>query len=178
MGRRGPAKASKGVLEARGSRVAKKRKPDPLPPCPEELPCPKWLTGMAREVWGRLVPMLHRAGIIREADRHVLERYCVAYAQWRGILEWLDVSGTQIVSRDPTSGVVVKIEEFPQVRRAERLADQMLRMERHLGLTPAARADLVGDQISPHENRGGARPGQTGRPKDKTRFFRMVGGGG
>lgn len=44
------------------------------------LPCPEHLSSKAKSAWGRVAPMLHRMGVLTEADALALEQLCGAYA--------------------------------------------------------------------------------------------------
>lgn len=157
-------------LKQRGSRRAKARKgePQPDPSVPE---CPRWLSAVARDVWADLVPQLAQMGVLGRCDRNALTRYCQMFAEWRQVTKFLmDNEETQMM-RDK-SGMFTKQVERPQVKRSERLASQLLALERQFGLTPSARADLAVPVQNPDENRG--------KDRDKGRFFgkpRLVKGG-
>jgi len=65
---------------------------------------------------------------------------------------YLEIRGAP--TRKQPSGTVKELVEVPQVRQAERLADQLLKLEREFGLTPAARANLAVPRKNEDEKRG------------------------
>ena len=182
MGKRGPAKTSKKVLEQRGSKRARRRTPEPKPK-PEDdggPQCPDWILPVGKLVWARLVPSLRAAGVVTAWDENLLTRYCQTFAKWVEAEQFIMAGGGDSIPVDDGKGTVLVVKEPPVVRRAERLGDALLRMERHLGLTPAARADMVLTVADPDENRGGARPrpgGAATQPKviDLDTFKREAG---
>jgi P27 family predicted phage terminase small subunit len=91
--------------------------------------------------------------ILGTCDRNALARYCQMFAQWRENTEFLTEHDETRMLRDKL-GHFTKQEERPQVKRTERLAQQLLALERQFGLTPAARADLAMPTENPDENRG------------------------
>lgn len=139
MGKRGPRPTPTAILEARGSRKAEGRKNEPqtsgLPECPE------WVTDDARAIWGRAIDHLQELGVIGRADENALIRYCVTFARWMECERFIQDNGM-------TNGS----DEYPQVTRASRLSEQLLKLEREFGLTPAARVNLT--PTNPAANKG------------------------
>ena len=163
MGRRGPVKIPTKILSMRGSPLAKRRMEEPEGE-PGRPTCPAWLSKEAKRAWRELLPMIDGMGILSRTDRNALARYCQTWAKWRLAEEWMMKHGDHIAVQDST-GKVVEIKEPPQVVRAIRLADQLLRLEQQFGLTPSARAGLAKEKRDPYENRGRK------RAEDRERFF-------
>src|SRR5579872_6378525 len=57
---------------------------------------PSHLGAAEREVWDRVVTLLEARGTLTEADRFVIEKYCVLYVRWRTEQEVLNNEGTMI----------------------------------------------------------------------------------
>lgn len=152
MGERGPARTPTRLLDLRGSWRAKLRKDEPQPDRSRPQ-CPRWLRTEAKRAWKRLVPQLEAMGVLARCDRNALARYCQTFAKWRECEEWLMQNGSVFPIKDG-SGQPVGLGEFPQVARAMRLGEQLLRLEKQFGLTPSARAGLAIDHHNPFENRG------------------------
>ena len=81
MGKRGPKKKPKKILENRGSRALETREgcPDGVPGTPKR---PRSLDADERKVWDRVVPRLEAMGVLCESDEDVLIRYCADFARW------------------------------------------------------------------------------------------------
>ena len=152
MGERGPARTPTKILEMRGSWRAKARAGEPKPERMRPR-CPRWLSAAAKRAWRRLMPQLEQMGILGRCDREALARYCMMWAKWREVEIWLMEHGDCYPERDG-SGEVVGLKEYPQVARAIRLSEHLLRLEKQFGLTPAARAGMAQEKQNPFENRG------------------------
>lgn len=158
MGKRGPPKKPTAILKARGSWRADERADAEMP---EGIPeAPAWLQGAGRVHWYHLMPMLCAARVVRQTDGPALARYCALWGRWRQAEEWLDRHGTHheksvqvrdengIPQLDAQGQVVLhilEVEEWPQVKRAIRLAESLTRLEDRFGLNPSARASVGGD---------------------------------
>lgn len=140
MAKRGPAPTPTAVLSARGSWRAKTRTGEPKAAGTPRRP--KWLTDEAGKVWARVYPLLTNMGVARRVDENALARYCDTFARWRECCEFIDKHGMVIPVKD-ADGKLRDMKEFPQVGRASRLADQLLKLEQQFGMTPSARASLV-----------------------------------
>lgn len=150
MGKRGPRPTPTAILEARGSRKVKGRPPEPK--SDGRPACPAWLPENAKQVWRKALRHLSEMGVVGKVDANALARYCVTFARWRECEEFIQQFGmTQTYKQD---GRVV-IEEFPQVSRASRLSDQLLKIEREFGMTPAARVNLTPTKAAGSEAKHG-----------------------
>ena len=65
--------------------------------------------------------------------------------RWRAAEDFLQQQGDTYLLKD-ANGRVTGVKAYPQVRIAAQLAEQLLRLEQHFGLTPAARARLSAPQ--------------------------------
>lgn len=135
----GPPKTPTAILEARGSWLAKTRTNEPEATGEPEKPA--HLTGLASEAWDRLLPLLMGLGVAGAVDADALARYCSIYARWRACEAFIAKHGMVLPALD-ADGKLCDMKEFPQVGRASRLADQLLRLEQQFGMTPSARATL------------------------------------
>lgn len=142
MGLRGPAPTPTNVLQMRGSWRANMRKSEPKPKRIRP-PCPRWLDARARKAWRTLAPKLKGMRVLTEVDQNALARYCQLWSRWREAEEFIAKRGTTYSVRDK-EGNVVSLKKYPQVAMADELADKLLRLEQHFGLTPSARTRLPG----------------------------------
>lgn len=97
--------------------------------------CPRWLDKDARAVWHLLIPQLATIGLATKLDRNALTRYCRLFARWMNAEKHLQKHGTTIATEK-------QVVAAPEVREADSLASQLLRLEQNFGLTPSARASL------------------------------------
>ncbi len=157
MGTRGPQPTPTAQLKMRGSWLAKTRDDEPKPDaeCPR---CPAWLSPKAKAVWRRVVPQLHAIGMLARVDRDAMERYCATFILWRETMKALQTGGYVVPIRDE-AGKVIDYKDRPEVGRVMRLGEQLNRMCREFGLTPAARAGMS------------ATPAQS-EPQGASRFFK------
>lgn len=163
MGKRGPLPTPTNVLKMRGSWRAKTRPLEPAPPAAEKPPCPAWLDADARKVWRALIPQLARLGVLTRLDQHALARYCTLWVRWRKMETLLAEKGELVISYTE-EGAVAGVHVTPYVAIASTLADKLLRLEQHFGMTPSARAALHVEIPDPHA--------PTDDPKAK--FFRQA----
>ena len=158
MGKRGPQPTPAAVLQMRGSPLARQRLRGEPRPDPTRPTCPSWITDEAKRLWRELVPDLAKMGCLGRCDRTMLTLLVQTWADWREAEEFLAKHGTTYpVIRD---GQPPEFRQYPHVRMARQLSEQVLRFGREFGLTPAARAGL-GKVATP--------PAQ--EPVGKARFF-------
>ncbi len=144
MGTRGPPPTPTNVLAMRGSWRANRNPNEPRPQRGRPR-CPKWLDAYAKAAWKQLIPKLDAMGVLTTADKNALVRYCRLWSRWRQAEEFLQKRGDSYLAKD-SQGNLKGIRAYPQVRMANQLAEQLLRLENHFGLTPAARARLEAPQ--------------------------------
>lgn len=145
MGARGPKPKNPALKLLPGAREPQKdrriRKGAPVRPAE--------LTGEAAAEWDRLVPDLDAAGLLAVADRGILTAYCLAWADMLAARVEISRVGRWVMVAQQTSrgeSLGVKPVEHPACKL---LADASRRVEKFgaaLGLTPAARSRLEGDQ--------------------------------
>jgi len=83
VGARGPAPKPTAlkVLEGNpGKRALNKAEPKPRPLMPR---MPEWLVGLAADFWQRNGKMLHKLGVLTEADTESFAKLCQSYQSWR-----------------------------------------------------------------------------------------------
>lgn len=115
---------------------------EPAPPDGKPIR-PSWLTDeIAQECWRHTTRLLDAMGLATKAEAAILARYCTIYARWRRVQEFLQKNGEVYTIRDD-AGQPKYVQQWPQVNIAAKLADQMLRVEQELGLTPSARTRIT-----------------------------------
>ncbi len=155
MGQRGPLRTPTKVLAMRGSWLADTRNDEPEPASGSPQ-CPKGLVAPARRHWKRVVRDLAGMRILARCDQQAIGRYCQMTVRWWELEAFLTQEGSTYTDEHG------RLCEYPQAGQAVRLADQLLKLEKHFGLTPAARAGMAIKRENPIENRG------------KDRFFKQA----
>lgn len=105
---------------------------------------PDCLGERGRVIWARAVAILTGMRVLTDADHNALTRYCRQMERWEAAEAFIRAHGETFARKD-ADGRVLEIVEFPEVGRAQRLSDSLLRIENHFGLTPSARASLKVD---------------------------------
>ena len=98
--------------------------------------CPRWLTGDARRAWRRLAPVLHRSGLLTQADRNALARYCQLWSRYLSAEQHLQEHGS--IHKLP-SGYVA---QSPYVAIAKQLSVLLAQLESSFGMSPASRSRI------------------------------------
>ena len=146
MGRRGPPPTPTPILKLRGSTLVNQRRERDEAKGPVGRPtCPKWLDADAKAVWKNLVPMLEQMGVLTRIDGNALARYCRLWTRWRKAEAFIDQRGDMYPLKDER-GNVRCFQQWPQVGIANKLAQQLTRLEQEFGLTPSARTRVKADQ--------------------------------
>jgi P27 family predicted phage terminase small subunit len=109
------------------------KEPEPIEGVPE---CPEYLTGHAREEWGRIVSILAGMRLANRSDVAALELYCRAYGDWRDACEKVAKLG-QVLFTKKNSEPIVRRNPFDIVR--EKNAALCLKLLTEFGLTPSSR---------------------------------------
>ncbi len=165
MGLRGPKPTPTKILQMRGSWRATQRQAEPTVEA-KIPPRPAWLTTPEeKKIWRALTTRLHAAGLLSEVDQHALGRYVQLFLQWRKMQQFVAEYGEVYPIMAPDRAKPVGFDIFPQAKLALTLADRLLRLEQHFGMTPSARAAL-GLMLA----QAGKRPSAEG-PPSKERFF-------
>lgn len=140
MGQRGPAKTPTKIRQLRGeTRPSRINAEEPQPMPALNLDAPVDITETAQLVWRDTVAALHSTGVLTAADLETLRCYAEATARYRESSALLAKSGPLIRGRD---GELVK-NPLHQIVRDN--ATLMRAYARELGLTPASRAGLRGN---------------------------------
>jgi P27 family predicted phage terminase small subunit len=159
MGRRGPAPTPTNISKLRGSTLVTKRREATEVKGPAGKPrCPQWLDADSRAAWRQLVPMLEQMGVLTRIDGNALARYCRLWSRWRKAEAFIEQKGDMYPLRDEKGGIKC-FQQWPQVAIANKLAQQLTRLEQEFGMTPSARARLNLTTQAPE------------RANDKSRFF-------
>jgi P27 family predicted phage terminase small subunit len=129
MGKRGPKRTPKAILEQRGSWLAKYR--DGEPGADGVIPTkPDWLIDeVAVAEWSRVVPLLADMNVLSSIDGTALAMYCDAYADF--------VSYQQLHQQARTNDLR---KVFARLKR--QAAEQTMKAAALFGMTPAARTGL------------------------------------
>lgn len=142
MGRRGPAPTPTALLKLRGSSLASKRREIAEAHGPPGTPrCPPWLDKNAKAAWRHLVPLLDTMGVLTRIDGQALARYCRLWSRWRKMEAFIEEKGEMYPLRGD-DGQVRCFQQWPQVAIANKLSQQLTRLEQEFGMTPSARARL------------------------------------
>jgi len=163
MAGKGPPKIPTNILRLRGSKLAKKRTKEPLP-ASQRLTCPAWLDAEGKKVWRTLVKQLHAMGVVGSVDVFAVGRYCQLFVRWLEREQDIRDTGSRMAVMNET-GDVIGYTLNPSVKIASDLADKLLRLEQHYGMTASSRASL---SVAPEKKERAAQSGA-----DKTRFFRQ-----
>jgi P27 family predicted phage terminase small subunit len=150
MGERGPPPTPTNVLAMRGSWRANRNPGEPHPERGRPR-CPRWLDEKAKEAWAQLIPQLDRMGVLAKIDGNALARYCQLWSRWRKAEDFLQQQGDTYLVKGP-DGKATAVKAYPQARIAAQLAEQLLRLEQHFGMTPAARARLSAPREEPQQD--------------------------
>ncbi len=163
MGKRGPKPTPTAVLKLRGSTLVTGRREAAEVQGPAGTPdAPEWLDQEARAAWDRVVPLLEGMGVLTRIDGHALARYCRLWSRWRRAEAFIEEKGEMYPLRDD-AGKVKYFQQWPQVAVANKLAQQLTRLEGEFGMTPSARSRI---QLVPAADE---------RRTDKSKYFREIG---
>ena len=136
MGLRGPPPKPRALVLLEGNpgkRPLNQYEPQPRVRRPK---CPDYLDEAAKREWKRLVPILERMRVLTEADGMALANLCMQYATLIKAQRLLEKSGLLFKSK---SGYV---QQSPLVANVSSDVDQVNKLCREFGLTPAARTRL------------------------------------
>lgn len=104
--------------------------------------CPAHLDSLAREEWGRILPILTGMQILGSIDQGALAAYCQAYSTWAQAQRAIAKHGMTSVN---AGGAPVP---SPFIRISAIAVDQMRKLAAEFGMTPSARSRLVGAAAS------------------------------
>ena len=146
MGFRGPNPKPRALQVLEGN--PGKRPLNPLEPQPSlrRPKCPDYLDEAAKREWKRLVPILEAMRVLTEADGIALGNLCMQYALLQEAQTKLRKTGLLMKTR---SGF---IQQSPLVAVVSSTVDQVNKLCREFGLTPAARTRI---QVAPGDSASG-----------------------
>jgi P27 family predicted phage terminase small subunit len=130
--------ALKKLLNNPGKRKLNEREPKPAKGIPE---MPRFLNPEARAEWKRIVPILHKMGVLTVADGKALAAYCSCYSQLSKSEAAIEKFGLICVTLDQVTGVA-ELKANPAVRIKSDALRQMKSFLIEFGLTPASRSKL------------------------------------
>jgi len=104
------------------------------------IPAPASLDAIGRKLWNRLCPPLLKLGLMTELDATLLESYCMAYSRLLAAQKVIDQLGPTMCT---DSGYQ---QPRPEVAIINKATDQLVKIGRELGLSPAIRTRLVAGQ--------------------------------
>ena len=127
MGTRGLPKTPTEILRARGSYLADTRidEPKPSKTRPKILP---GFSSVVKQCWKWLTPQLEAMGILGKCDRNAMMRYCQVWAEWLALQKWLGTN-KHFYGVEDKDGKIIDIREVPQVGRALKLSEHLLRLD-------------------------------------------------
>ncbi len=151
MGRRGPARTPTPILEARGSPRGKLRAKTEPPAKSGRPRCPAKLTKDEQVVWRSVVAILEGLDVLATADGRLIARYCRLSVRLEALDVFIEEHGV-VYPLKTAKGTLLSFRIFPTVKAAEKIADQLLRIEQELGLSPASRARLSVTPAKPKDD--------------------------
>jgi P27 family predicted phage terminase small subunit len=141
MGRRGPPPQPTALRILRGNPGNRPLNDDePQSPC-DAIDPPPYLQGLSLEKWHDVVKKLSDMSLMTNADVDVVARYCVLFERYQKYLDQVRRGLDVIVMRDE-SGRVRYMQVAPASSILAKLEEQMLRIEREFGFTPASRSEI------------------------------------
>ncbi|BDR82546.1 phage terminase small subunit P27 family [Clostridium tetani] len=138
MGKRGPAPKPTNLKVLQGNPGKRPlNKNEPKFPVENEVPKPpNFLGRYGKKEWKRVAPLIHKNGLLTEADISSLAAYCQAYHRW---VEGEKLIRTYGYTTTTDKGNVI---QRPEVGAANKAMDLMLKFGKEFGLTPSSRSSL------------------------------------
>lgn len=150
MGRRGAAPKPDALKQLQGN-PGKRPLNQAAPKLPtfdkDSLPTPpSWMNTPAKKEWKKLVPILHKAGVLTQVDTGTLAAYCQAFGEF--------VEATKIVKARGYTTVTDKgnVIQRPEVGVANTAMKLMVSIAREFGLTPSSRNNIRVEEIEDSPN--------------------------
>ena len=144
MGSRGPLRDSAEALNARGSWRASGRAKE-VRIKSGRPPRPAWLSKQGKKIWKQTILILEEMGVLGTADKNALARYCHTWDRWLQASRDVELNGDTFVTDKGYEG------RRPTSILMDRLSEQIERLEKEFGLTPASRPRLVAT-VEPKDN--------------------------
>jgi len=158
MAKRGPKPTPKKVLRARGSWRGKGRAKPSRPASrlasvepPKDIA--RWKEALAE--WKRLAPLLSESGVMAEVDRDILARYCEMAALYRRAMKVVSKRGESVKVKSKKGNAYER--DRPELVRAMKLSEHMVKLGARLGLSPGDRSTLKVPEPARPEAGGKAR---------------------
>lgn len=112
---------------------------------------PKYMEGIARYMWRRIVPMLKDNSFANEMDKTLVEALCDNYFVLRSSSKSISEHGAQFETFDyftdddgkVTGKELKSIKKNPAVDSLDKATKNIRAISSELGLTPQSRADLL-----------------------------------
>lgn len=113
---------------------------------------PKYLTGTARYMWRRLVPLIKSDPTVNEMDKTMVEAFCINYQMMRTaydhVIENKAVTAAYKTVVNPVTGEVIGTDFVgykvnPSVKMLDSTSVKLKALGSELGLTPKGRAELL-----------------------------------
>lgn len=118
---------------------------EPTPPAADTTPPPR-LDGEALAMWNSIVPLLTNMGVFTQADRMVIERYCLMHEQWLHVVKHVKEHGMTQLTQTGYSQLTAEGALF------RTLPAELMRIEQQFGMTAAARSTLKVDNATPAQD--------------------------
>lgn len=150
MGKRGPAGKPDALKKLQGN-PGKRPLNHAEPKFPKfefnGLPAPpSWLNSPAKREWKRMVPLLHNAGVLTQADLSSLAAYCQAYGQF---IEATKVIKAEGYTFESDKGNIL---QRPEVGIANTAMKLMVTIAREFGMTPSSRSNIKVEEVEESPN--------------------------
>jgi len=119
----------------------------------EDTPPPEYLTGVAREEWLHVVPLLAKSGVLMTTDERTVAAYCNAWAHY--------LEAQERLTKDGFVQVFVNKLGMPHAqmsvgcKAALEWSKELRHCMNELGLTPASRSKVVVDKAKQAKKAGG-----------------------
>ena len=97
---------------------------------------PSFLSRYAKKEWKRIAPIVHKNGLLTDADINMLAGYCQAYHRWVECEKHIRAHGYTVVT---DKGNII---QRPEVGIANKAMKEMRDFGKEFGLTPSSRANL------------------------------------
>ncbi|TLQ03639.1 phage terminase small subunit P27 family [Pediococcus stilesii] len=113
---------------------------------------PKYLTGTAKYIWKRIVPLLEDDGHASDLDRTLVETFCINYQQLRDAYKSIQEEGQTMPiyksNVSPVTGKVVATDlvgykRNPSTQIIDTASKNLRSIANELGLSPQSRTDLL-----------------------------------
>jgi P27 family predicted phage terminase small subunit len=117
--------------------------------------CPGDIPDDAKRHWRKYAPRLYRLGLLTELDLPPFKRYCELFSEYRAKKQLIAEKGeyypiyatpTKAESKANAKPRLAKLAITPYARQLPGIRDELLRLEKDFGMTPASRSGI---EVSP-----------------------------